>query len=58
MAASNDMLCHYYKSVWIDPIEAIKKSLFDVVILGIMFCYPKIETILSLGFYFHFSAFY
>ena len=57
MAASNDMLCYCYKSVWIDPIEAIKKTLFDVVILGIMFCYPKIETILSLGFYFHLSAF-
>ena len=25
MAASNEMLCHSYKSVWIDPIEAVKK---------------------------------
>ena len=57
MAASNDMLCHSYKSVWIDPIEAVKKSLFEVVILRIMFCHPAIETILSLGFYFHLGAF-
>ena len=57
MAASNDMLCLSYKSVWIDPIEAVKKSFFDVVILRIMFCHPTIETILSLGFYFHLGAF-
>ena len=57
MAASNDMLCYCYKSVWIDPFEAIKKSFYDVVILRIMFCYPAIETILFLGFYFHLSAF-
>ena len=57
MAASNDMLCLSYKSAWIDPIEAVKKSFFDVVILRIMFCHPTIETILSLGFYFHLGAF-
>ena len=55
MAAPNDMLC--YKLVWIDLIEAIKKSFLDVVILRIMFCYPAIETILSLSFYFHLGAF-
>ena len=57
MAASNDMLCLSYKSVWIDPIEAVKKSFFDVVILRIMFCHRTIETILSPGFYFHLGAF-
>ena len=33
MAASNDMLCFSYKSVWVDAIEDMKKSFFYVVIL-------------------------
>ena len=32
MAAPIDMLCHSYKSVWIDLIEAKKKGFFGVVI--------------------------
>ena len=56
MAASNDMLCHSYKSVWIDLIEAKKKvSLVSSYLNHVLS--PAIETILFLGFYFHLSAF-
>ena len=57
MAASNDMLRYCNKSVWNDPIEAIKKkvSLMSSYLNHVLS--PAIETILSFGFYFHLSAF-
>ena len=54
--ASNDMLCHSYKSVWIDLIEAKKKVSLVSSYLNYVLS-PAIETILFLGFYFHLSAF-
>ena len=54
--ASNGMLCHSYKSVWIDLIEAKKKVSLVSSYLNYVLS-PAIETILFLGFYFHLSAF-
>ena len=54
--AFNDMLCHSYKSVWIDLIEAKKKVSLVSSYLNYVLS-PAIETILFLGFYFHLSAF-
>ena len=56
MAAPIDMLCHSYKSVWIDLIEAKKKVSLVLSYLNHVLS-PAIETILFLGFYFHLSAF-